>query len=384
MDDPIVIAGIVVGAAVLLAAALIVALSRRGDAGIDNLAALTRQLSDQQQALQGRLDQAASASALAQTQLADRLQSQERHIADALNKRLADLQRGVGETLTASTNKTTETLGHVRERLSVIEEAQKNITELSTQVVGLQDILSNKQARGAFGEVQLNDLVKAVLPPGAYSFQATIAGHRADCLINLPNPPGPIVIDSKFPLEAYRALVDAKDDAAVTQARRQFSVDVRKHIQDIASKYIVTGETAESALMFLPAESIYAELHANFSNVIEESYRARVWIVSPTTLWATLNTVRAVLKDVRMREQAGVIQDEVVRLLQDVGRLDDRVGKLQRHFDQAHDDIRQIRISTDKVTKRGERIDELQLADGDDSQEDPTATLAGTTRPPDV
>jgi DNA recombination protein RmuC len=363
MDDPIILAAMIIAVA-LVVVATIVALARRPkDRGVDDLVALTRQLAEQQQAFQGRLDQVAAADAQAQTQLADRMQAQERHIAEALDKRLGELQRRVGETLETSSQKTSETLGHVRERLSVIEEAQKNITELSSQVVGLQDILSNKQARGAFGEVQLNDIVTAVLPPSAFTFQATIEGHRADCLINLPNPPGPIAIDSKFPLESYRALVDAPDEAAAVQARRQFSIDVRKHIQDIARKYIVTGQTAESALMFLPAESIYAELHANFPNVIEESYRARVWIVSPTTLWATLNTIRAVLKDVRMREQAGVIQSEVASLLKDVGRLDERVGKLQRHFDMAHEDLRQIRISADKVTKRGERIDELQLSD---------------------
>ena len=222
------------------------------------------------------------------------------------------------------------------------------------------------------------DIVTGILPPSAYEFQATLAGgRRPDCLLKLPNPPGPIVIDAKFPLESYRALMAAQDEAARVQAARTFTKDVSVHVANIAERYIVPGETAESALMFLPSEAVYAELHARFRNVVEESYRARVWIVSPTTLMATLNTVRAVLKDVRMREQAGLIQAEVQTMLADVGRLDDRVGKLQRHFDQATEDLRQIRISTDKVTKRGERIEAVQLSEeaADDLVEAPAAPV---------
>ncbi|MEM7446229.1 MAG: DNA recombination protein RmuC, partial [Pseudomonadota bacterium] len=273
------------------------------------------------------------------------------------------VRRHVGESLEKTSTQTSNTIHDLKTRLALIDQAQKNITQLSSQVVGLQEILANKQARGAFGEVQLNDLVRAVLPPDAYDFQANVGGKRADCLLKLPNPPGPIAIDSKFPLESYRAMTDAGNDNDRTLASRQFATDVRRHIGAIADKYIVPGETAESALMFLPSEAVYAELHANFSAVIEDSYRSRVWIVSPTTLWATLNTVRAVLKDVRMREQAGVIQKEVRILLTDIGRLDDRVGKLETHFDQATDDLRQIRISTGKVTKRGQKIDSLQISE---------------------
>ena len=243
-------------------------------------------------------------------------------------------------------------------------------------MVGLQDVLSNKQARGAFGEVQMGDIVSAILPPSAYSLQATLTnGKRVDCLIRLPNPPGPIAIDSKFPLESYEALRAARDEAEKVSASRAFAAAVRIHVATICEKYIVPGETAESALMFLPSEAVYGELHANFRAVIEESYRARVWIVSPTTLMATLNTVRAVLKDVRMREQAGVIQQEVHTMLSDVARLDGRVAKLQRHFEQAGEDVRQIRISTEKVTKRAERITEMELEapDGADGALEPPA-----------
>ena len=312
--------------------------------------------------LAGRLTQMADSQAAVQARIAEQLQAQERAVTKALEERLADFSKRVGDRLQESSTRSQNTLTELRERLAVIDRAQKNITELSTQVVGLQDILANKQARGSFGEIQLNDLVENILPPNAYEFQATLSnGRRADCLLKLPNPPGSIAIDSKFPLESYETLRSAGDEPARAQARRALAADLRTHVQAIAARYIVPGETAESALMFLPSEAVYAEVHANFRGVVEESYKARVWIVSPTTLMATLNTVRAVLKDVRMREQAGVIQTEVGKLLEDIGRLDERVGKLQRHFEQANEDLRQIRISSDKITRRGERIEELEF-----------------------
>ena len=232
----------------------------------------------------------------------------------------------------------------------------------------MQDILSNKQARGAFGEVQLQDIVTAVLPPSAFEFQAVLSnGRRADCLLKLPNPPGSIVIDSKFPLESYQALANAKDDAEKKVAGRAFVTDVMKHVTDISEKYIIPGETAESALMFLPSESVYAELHANYRDAVEKSYKARVWIVSPTTLWATLNTVRAVLKDVQMRKQAHVIQKEVGTLAEDVKRLADRVDSLKKHFNQAEGDIRLIETSAGKITSRTDKIAEIEMSDEDPS-----------------
>ena len=281
-----------------------------------------------------------------------------------LEERLASISKRLGEGMEKSTTQSLEAIGEVKKRLALIDAAQKTIAELGGQVVSLQEVLSNKQARGAFGEIQLNDLVSAILPPSAYAFQVTLGtGSRADCLIKLPNPPGPIAIDAKFPLESYHALRNAQDDEARTRAGRAFRTAIATHISDIASKYIVPGETAESALMFLPSEAVYAELHANFPAVVDESFRAHVFIVSPTTLWATLNTVRAVFKDVRMREQAGVIQIQVLAMLKDVTRLDERVAKLQRHHEQTGEDLRQIRISTDKVTRKAEKIEEIQIAD---------------------
>lgn len=382
MDPTLVVAVIAVLAAVVALA--VVLLSRRGGADRDAVQAQEQAAREQAAreaaaraeaalaALGGRLAQMGESQAAQQAALSERLQAQERALTKAIEERLADLGKRVGDRLQEQTAAAGQSLADLKERLAVIDAAQKNITELSSQVVGLQDILANKQARGAFGEVQLADLVQAALPPSAYAFQVTMAGgQRADCLLKLPNPPGPIAVDAKFPLESYRALQDAQRDprgdprgeAALVQARRDFSAAIRKHFKDIAEKYIRAGETAESALMFLPSEAVYAELHANFPNVVEESFRARVWIVSPTTLMATLTTIRAVLKDVRMREQAGLIQKEVHNLLDDVGRLDDRVANLQKHFGQVGEDVRQIRISTDKVAKRGERIGELELED---------------------
>ena len=325
--------------------------------------------------ISGRLSQMAETTAAQQAQLAERLQAQERALSKMLEDRLADLGKRVGDSLQQNSTRTGETMATLQERLAVIDAAQKKITDLSTQVVGLQDILSNKQARGAFGEIQLQDLVQAALPPSAYGFQVTLGNNRrADCLIHLPNPPGSIVIDAKFPLEGYRLLVDAEDDAGRVAARRRFATDVLTHVRHIAERYIVPGETAESALMFLPSEAVYAELHANLGDIVQQSYGHRVWIVSPTTLMATLNTVRAVLKDVHMREQAGVIQKEVMTILEDLGRLDHRVENLEKHFSMAEKDLREIRISADKVARRGERIGELEFEDPEADKALPPAT----------
>jgi DNA recombination protein RmuC len=367
MDPNLLIVAAVLLAAAIVAGALI--LARRGQ---------PQGPSPEAAVLAERLRLLTEQQASVQVQVAQALQAQERALARTLEERLHAVTTRVSETLEKTGKQHETTLGELKERLVRIDAAQKNIADLSSQVVGLQDILSNKQARGAFGEIQLRDLVESVLPPNAYAFQATIGDNkRVDCLLKLPNPPGPIGIDAKFPLESYRALRAADGEDARKIAARAFSADVLKHISDIAQKYIVPGETAEAALMFLPSEAVYAELHAGFTDVVEKSYRARVFIVSPTTLWATLNTVRAVMKDVRMKEAAGIIQTEVLTMLEDVARLDDRVGKLQRHFDQSAEDVRQIRVSADKVTKRGERISDLQLGDDGGDERTPGEDAAG-------
>ena len=367
MDPSLLVAIIVAGAVIAVIAGMV--LLRRGNG--PEVAALTE-----------RLSHLSELHAASQAQLAQQLQAQERALAKSLDERLTQTTTRVNETLEKNSHTQKTTLDDLKERLVRIDAAQQNITELSSQMVGLQDILSNKQARGAFGEVQLHDLVSKVLPPGAYEFQATLSnGRRADCLLDLPLPPGPIVIDAKFPLESYRALQSAESEDARKPAARAFAVDVMKHVSDIAERYILPGETAEAALMFLPSEAVYAELHANFGEVVDKSYRAKVFIVSPTTLWATLNTVRAVMKDVRMKEAAGEIQREVMTLMTDVQRLDKRVGNLQRHFDRAGEDMREVRISTEKISKRGERIQDLEI-EGPAADEAAPLSSASAPAPP--
>lgn len=301
--------------------------------------------------------------------MADKLSHAQTALGARVDERLDGIGKRLGDGLTQQAETTGKTLKELHERLAVIDAAQKEITGLSREVVGLQDILSNKQARGAFGEIQLNDLVSQVLPPQAYGFQVQLGnGKRADCVLDLPNPPGRIVIDSKFPLESYRALHDAPDEAARTAASRAFTADVRKHIKDIAERYIIPGETADQALMFLPSEAVYAELHGNFAAVVEESFKARVFIVSPTTLWATLNTIRAILKDARMQEAAALIQDQVRLLHEDIGRLDDRTAKLQSQFATVTKTIGEIRTSAGKISRHSEKIEEIELGmDGDET-----------------
>ena len=281
---------------------------------------------------------------------------------DLVDERLAEVTRRVGENLQRSTEKAAEGMTALQERLAVIDAAQKNLADLSAEVVSLQDILSNKQARGAIGQTQMEDLVRNMLPPGAYGFQVTLSnGKRADCVIHLPNPPGMIAVDSKYPHEAYMALTNAKDDISRKQAEAQFRANVLTHIRDIADKYIIPGETADSAIMFVPAESVFATLHDQFGDVVEQGFRRRVYIVSPTTLMATLNTVRAVLKDAQMREQAHLLQEHIGKMMEDVQRLDDRVRKLGTHFSQTQADVDLVLKSTERIVARGEKIADIEL-----------------------
>ncbi|WP_227269990.1 DNA recombination protein RmuC [Roseobacter weihaiensis] len=308
-------------------------------------------------------------------------QMQERLADNAMRSQraLAEMQERMKETLHGSSKQTTTSLTQLQERLAAIDKAQDNITKLSGDVLSLQDILSNKQTRGAFGEIQLRDIVSKALPADSYVLQHTLSNNkRADCLIHLPNPPGPIVIDSKFPLEAYEALRAAKTDWELKDAVAKMKTAVAKHIVDISEKYIIDGETADGALMFLPSEAVYAELHANFPDLIRKSFDARVWIVSPTTCMATLNTMRAILKDARMREQAGAIRSELSKLVADVDRLGARVGNLDRHFNQASKDIEDIKISADKAGKRAHRLDNF---DFEDLQHDAPGSVVPLAKP---
>ncbi len=361
LEFPLEIAVIATTVAAIAAAVTALVLARRGSSP-KHLSEATDRLSQAQAELIGRLGQMADSQAAAQKLIGEQLQAQERAVTKMVDERLSEVTRRVGENLQKTSDKSAETMVQLQERLAVIDAAQKNITELSAGVVSLQDILSNKQARGAIGQTQMEDLVRNMLPSSAFDFQVTLSnGKRADCVIRLPSPPGLIAVDSKYPHEAFMRLSSAQDERERTAAEQMFRSDVIRHIRDIADKYIIPGETADSAIMFVPAESVFAELHDRFPMVVEEGFRRRVFIVSPTTLMATLNTIRTVLKDARMREQAHVIQTEIQKMMEDVARLDKRVGQLATHFDQTQRDIKDVLTSTRKIAKRGEIIENVQL-----------------------
>lgn len=344
-----------------------------------------RILNESQHVLKGGLDSLSQSQAQSMQTVEARLSGVQQQMQEKLNENalrsarsLADLQAQMRDTLHGSSEKTTKSLTQLQERLATIDKAQVNIEKLSSNVLSLQDILSNKQTRGAFGEIQLNDIVRKAMPPDAFSFQQTLSnGKRADCLIHLPNPPGPIVIDSKFPLEAYEAIRAAENPAQVQLAARDMRTALRAHIKAISEKYIIEGETADGALLFLPSEAVYAELHANFPEVVREGFAARVWIVSPTTCMATLNTMRAVLKDARMKEQAGAIRTELGLLHKDVERLESRVFNLDRHFGQASKDIEEIKISATKAGGRARRLEAFDFDPIEAENDDPLTPVAG-------
>ena len=276
------------------------------------------------------------------------------------------LQSLVSDGLQRHTDTTNTELKTLHERLAVIDRAREQIGNLSDQTTRLENLLSNSQARGAFGETQLNDLVLSIFGRNkqAYKLQATLSNKkRVDCLLNLPNPPGPIAIDAKFSLVAWGALGEAQTDAERTTARKQLEATLIHHINDIADRYIIPGETADNALMFVPSEEIFAEIHSNLPRVLEASFQKRVLVVSPTTMMAILNSVRAVMRDAEMSKAAEFIKQQVGKLLEDIGRLGDRVGRLKQHFTQTQKDIDDIDISTRAISRTGERIHTIDTGD---------------------
>ncbi|WP_299143916.1 DNA recombination protein RmuC [uncultured Tateyamaria sp.] len=389
LSQPVlIIAGVAAALVLLLFVLLIVTVVRSGRSAravqplaqqLGYLGQHVQGLAQGQEGLRASIQMVSDTATNGQAQLAQTLEQRLGAVQQQMQDRLADnalrsqrslteMQERMKETLHGSSKQTTTSLTQLQERLAVIDRAQDNITKLSGDVLSLQDILSNKQTRGAFGEIQLRDIVGKALPNDSYAWQPTLSnGKRADCLIHLPNPPGPIVIDSKFPLEAYEALRRAETEHDLKLAVAQMKVAVKKHIADISQKYIIEGETADGALMFLPSEAVYAELHANFPDLVRAGFDARVWIVSPTTCMATLNTMRAILKDARMREQAGAIRKELSMLVADVDRLGTRVGNLDRHFGQAAKDIEEIKISADKAGKRAHRLDNFDFEELEDT-----------------
>jgi DNA recombination protein RmuC len=308
---------------------------------------------ERQSGMQGRLSQFAEDAA-----------RREEKLRQSLDARLDQVSHKVGRSLSDNQERSSQNLKALHERLALIDRAQKNIETLANEVSGLQNILSNKQARGAFGEKQMQDLIENFLPPNAYSFQVTLSNaKKVDALIHLPGDQGHVAVDSKFPLESWNRLMTAENQADKISAARDFRRDVSKHINDIAGKYLIFGETYEIALLFLPSEAIYAELHTNFTDLVEKGFSQKVMIVSPTTFMATLHTMRAVMKDAAMREHAHVIQKEVGVLAEDVRRLTERAQKLQSHFGMANKDITDILTSTAKISSRSDRIGKLDLSE---------------------
>ena len=398
LGDPVVLAALVAGLLLVLICLLLFATLRRAGRSADAAHIIASQLSrvsqdvmalgHGQQQLAGNIQTVSDAQATAQVhvvqtmekrladvqaQMADRLADNARRSAMAL----AEMQERMKDSLAGSSEKTTKSLTELQERLATIDRAQTNIEKLSGDVLSLQDILSNKQRRGMFGEIQLTDIVSKALPSDSYSLQATLSnGKRADCLVHLPNPPGPIVIDAKFPFEAYEAYAAADTPQLQQVALRDLGAAVRKHIKDISEKYIIEGETADGAIMFLPSEAVYAELHARLPEVVRGGFDARVWIVSPTTCMATLNTMRAILKDARMREQAGEIRKALRLLHRDVEIITEKAGKLETHLRQAGDDVAGVLTAATRAGKRADRLDNFDFEELAPDQGDTPSLLS--------
>ncbi len=280
-----------------------------------------------------------------------------------VDARLEQISGRVSERLDEGFKKTNETFVSVMARLATIDEAQKKIDGLTSNVVSLQELLGDKRSRGAFGEVQLEGLVRNILPPQAYAMQHTLPnGSRADCVLMLPEPTGMVAVDAKFPLENYHRMFDRSlHEADKAQAARQFKADIKKHVDDISSKYIIPNVTSDGAVMFVPAEAVFAEIHAHHPDVVDYAMQRRVWVVSPTTLMAVLNTARAVLKDVETRKQVHIIKDELGKLGKDFGRFDERMKKLAEHIRQANKDVDEVQISSRKITEQFARIERVDL-----------------------
>jgi DNA recombination protein RmuC len=331
-----------------------------------------RDLTDADQAMQGdELERRVADLVRIQSEMTGRMQtmaevfgSRQSELLHGLSNRMDGLGHRIGQTMVESTRNTHENLARLNERLAVIDTAQRNITELSSQVVGLQHILANKQTRGAFGQARMEAIVQDGLPIGGYQFQATLSnGNRPDCVIAFPNNTAGLVIDAKFPLEAWNAIRAADGPELTRAAETQFRRDVTKHLKDIAERYLIPGETQDTAFMFVPSESIFADIHERFEDLVQAAHRLRIVIVSPSLLMLSIQVIQSVLKDAGMREQAHLIQGEVMKLMEDVGRVNDRVLKLKTHFDQASKDIDDILISTRKLTARGAKIEALEFGD---------------------
>ncbi len=368
------------GAALVLLVVATVALIRSSRAHVENAASSA----ERQREIDDKMAELNRASA----ELAGRMQT----VAEVLGSRQADLARLVSERLDAVGHRVGqgieqaaraqgENLGKLNERLAVIDAAQVRLSGLAQEVVGLKDILSNKQARGAYGQGRMEAIVRDGLPPSAYDFQATLSTRvRPDCVVRLPGDERLLAIDAKFPLESFTAFREAQSDEERARASSRVRTDILKHVKDISEKYLIAGETQDLAVLFVPSEAVYADLAEHFDEVVQKAHRARVLIVSPSLLMMAIQVMQAIVRDARVREQAHIIQDEVRRLTEDVRRLRDRVGKLDTHFRQAQEDVTQIVTSTEKVVKRGDRIDQMDFADPAAALPAQRDLLGGTAR----
>jgi len=347
-------AGLALLLLLLLTVSVMVSVGRRGRA--------RRELEDQLRfmtqvhgELTGRVQMLAEAATSGQSELKR-----------SIDERLDMVSQRLGQNLTETARRTGENLNRLNERLAVIDTAQRNLTELSNRVVGLQEILANKQARGAFGQGRMEAIVADGLPTGAYSFQHTLSnGKRPDCVVTMPDSDQVVVIDAKFPLESFTALKQAHDAAERREAETRVRSDISRHLGDIVGRYRLPGEVQDTLIMFVPSESIYADLYENFDDLIQKAYRSRVIIVSPNMLMLAVQTMQAVMKDAHMRKQAGIIQIEVIRLVEDVVRLGERVTDLKKHFGQANQDIDRVVVSAEKISNRGRRIEVLDFEDAE-------------------
>jgi DNA recombination protein RmuC len=359
----IVLAGLAVLAAVIVAA---VRAARRHD----------REAADAQMAELARLQ---AETAVRIEGMRDMLAGRQAELHRAVNERLDSVSHHLNQSMTTTRQHTVESLQKLNERLAVIDNAQRNITDLASQVTSLQSVLANKQSRGAFGQGRMELIVQDGLPKGCYQFQLTLSNKsRPDCAVFLPDQ-RPLVIDAKFPLEAVTAFRDAKSDDERKLAAARLRQDMSRHVADIADKYLIPGETQDLALMFVPSESVYAELHEGFDDVVQKAYRAKVVIVSPSLLMLAIQVVQQIQRDARMREAADKIHAEVGHLMDDIARLHERVVNLQKHFGQANEDVRQILISAEKVEKRAARIREVEF-DGEEGPADPVVIPAPLPR----
>ena len=312
------------------------------------------------------------------------LAGRQAEMARAVSERLDSVTHRVGQSMEQTTRHTVDSLRALHERLGIIDNAHKNLTDLTSQVTTLRDVLANKQSRGAFGQARMETIVRDGMPNGAFAFQHTLStGKRPDCVIFLPDG-RPLCIDAKFPLEAVTALHDARSDEEKKAAAQRLRADVMKHVGDIAGKYLIAGETQDTALMFVPSESVYAEIHDGFDDIIQKAYRARIVLVSPSLLMLAIQVMQQILKDARMRDAADLIRTEVMNLGDDLGRLRERVGKLQKHFNDVNEDVRQILISADKIEKRAGRIEELDFSKDDGAAADAPLPAATSAARPDL